>query len=39
LLDHGAIDLILDRRDMRERIAQMLCLMMRKPAPVAEQAA
>jgi acetyl-CoA carboxylase carboxyl transferase subunit beta len=39
LLDHGAIDLILDRRDMRERIAQMLALMMRKPAPVAEQAA
>ncbi len=39
LLDHGAIDMILDRRDMRERIAQMLCLLMRKPAPVAEQAA
>jgi acetyl-CoA carboxylase carboxyl transferase subunit beta len=39
LLDHGAIDMILDRRDMRERIGQMLCLMLRKPAPVAEQAA
>jgi len=39
LLDHGAIDMILDRRDMRERIAQMLCLLMRKPAPEAEQAA
>jgi acetyl-CoA carboxylase carboxyl transferase subunit beta len=39
LLDHGAIDMILDRRDMRERIAQMLCLLMRKAAPAAEQAA
>lgn len=39
LLDHGAIDMILDRRDMRERIGQMLCLMLRKPAPAAEQAA
>jgi acetyl-CoA carboxylase carboxyl transferase subunit beta len=39
LLDHGAIDMILDRRDMRERISQMLCLLMRKPAPAAEQAA
>ena len=34
LLDHGAIDMILDRRDMRERIAQMLSLMMRRSAPV-----
>jgi len=39
LLDHGAIDMILDRRDMRERIAQMLCLMMKRPAPVVEPAA
>jgi acetyl-CoA carboxylase carboxyl transferase subunit beta len=38
LLDHGAIDMILDRRDMRERIAQMLCLMMKRPAPVVEAA-
>jgi acetyl-CoA carboxylase carboxyl transferase subunit beta len=38
LLDHGAIDMILDRRDMREHIAQMLCLMMKRPAPVVEQA-
>jgi acetyl-CoA carboxylase carboxyl transferase subunit beta len=36
LLDHGAIDMILDRRDMREHIAQMLSLMMKRPAPVAE---
>ncbi len=39
LLDHGAIDMILDRRDMRERIAQMLSLMMHRPAPAAEQPA
>jgi len=39
LLDHGAIDMIVDRRDMRERIAQMLCLMMKKPAPVVEASA
>jgi acetyl-CoA carboxylase carboxyl transferase subunit beta len=39
LLDHGAIDMILDRRDMRERIAQMLSLMMKKPAPAVEAAA
>jgi acetyl-CoA carboxylase carboxyl transferase subunit beta len=38
LLDHGAIDMILDRRDMRERIAQLLCLLMKRPAPVAEPA-
>jgi acetyl-CoA carboxylase carboxyl transferase subunit beta len=36
LLDHGAIDMILDRRDMRERIAQMLCLLMKRAAPVVE---
>jgi acetyl-CoA carboxylase carboxyl transferase subunit beta len=39
LLDHGAIDMILDRRDMRERIAQMLCLMTKRPAPVVEATA
>jgi acetyl-CoA carboxylase carboxyl transferase subunit beta len=30
LLDKGAIDMILDRREMRERIAQMLAMMMKK---------
>jgi acetyl-CoA carboxylase carboxyl transferase subunit beta len=34
LLDHGAIDMILDRRDMRDRIAQMLSVMMKRSAPV-----
>ena len=33
LLDHGAIDMILDRRDLRERIASMLRILLRRPAP------
>ena len=33
LLDHGAIDMILDRRDMRDRIAGLLYMFMGKPAP------
>lgn len=33
LLDHGAIDMIVDRRDMRERVAQLLCAMLQRPAP------
>ncbi len=32
LLEKGAIDLIVDRRDMRERIGQMLRLLMQQPA-------
>jgi acetyl-CoA carboxylase carboxyl transferase subunit beta len=32
LLDHGAIDLILDRRDLRERIASLLRILLRRPA-------
>jgi acetyl-CoA carboxylase carboxyl transferase subunit beta len=35
LLEHGAIDLIVDRREMRDKIAALLALMMRLPAPVA----
>jgi len=31
LLDHGAIDLIVDRREMRDKISAMLALMMRQP--------
>ena len=34
LLDHGAVDMIVDRRDMRERIAQLLAAFMDQPAPV-----
>ncbi len=33
LLEHGAIDLIVDRRQQRERIAALLALLMRQPAP------
>jgi acetyl-CoA carboxylase carboxyl transferase subunit beta len=33
LLDHGAIDMIVDRRDMRARIARLLALFMNQPAP------
>lgn len=32
LLDHGAIDMIVDRRDMRDRIATLLRLMLKLPA-------
>ena len=32
LLDHGAIDMILDRREMRERIGGLLLKMVNKPA-------
>jgi acetyl-CoA carboxylase carboxyl transferase subunit beta len=31
LLEHGAIDLILDRRDMRDRISHLLAMMMGRP--------
>lgn len=33
LLEHGAIDLICDRREMRDKLASLLALMMRQPAP------
>ncbi|MBF8268605.1 MAG: acetyl-CoA carboxylase beta subunit [Gammaproteobacteria bacterium] len=33
LLEHGAIDMIVDRRDMRERIASLLTLLLHRPAP------
>ena len=39
LLDHGALDLIVDRRQMRDRLAALLALMMRQPAPPADPAA
>ena len=31
LLEHGAIDMIVDRRDMRDRIAAVLTLLLRRP--------
>ncbi len=32
LLEHGALDLILDRRDMRDKLANLLGMLMQKPA-------
>jgi acetyl-CoA carboxylase carboxyl transferase subunit beta len=36
LLEHGALDLIVDRRDMRDRIAGLLTMFMHRPAPQVE---
>ena len=33
LLEHGALDMIVDRREMRDKIAALLALMLRKPMP------
>ncbi len=33
LLEHGAVDLIIDRRDMRDRLASLLAMMTHKPTP------
>ena len=34
LLEHGAVDMIIDRRQMREKIANLCTLLMRNPLPV-----
>jgi acetyl-CoA carboxylase carboxyl transferase subunit beta len=34
LLDHGAIDMIVDRREMRDALARLLALMLKQPVPV-----
>jgi acetyl-CoA carboxylase carboxyl transferase subunit beta len=39
LLDHGAIDQILDRREMRDRLADLFALLMKQPKPAATEAA
>jgi acetyl-CoA carboxylase carboxyl transferase subunit beta len=36
LVEHGAVDLIVDRREMRDKLAALLALLLRKPVP-AEQ--
>ncbi len=36
LLDHGAVDLIIDRREMRDRLASLLTILMRRQAPAFE---
>ena len=33
LLEHGAVDMIVDRRDLRDRIAALLAVMLRRPPP------
>lgn len=33
LLQHGAIDLIMDRREMRQRLASLLAIMTHRPSP------
>jgi acetyl-CoA carboxylase, carboxyl transferase, beta subunit len=39
LLEHGAIDLIVDRREMRDRIAGLLAMMTGRPSPNIKQLA
>jgi acetyl-CoA carboxylase carboxyl transferase subunit beta len=36
LVEHGAIDLIIDRRQMRDRLADLLALMMQQPKHIRE---
>ena len=38
LRDHGTVDLIIDRREMRDKLAALLALMMNRPAPVSAEA-
>jgi acetyl-CoA carboxylase carboxyl transferase subunit beta len=33
LLEHGAVDMVVDRRELRDRIASLLTMLMHKPAP------
>ena len=33
LLDHGALDMVVDRREMRDRVASLLSMMRRRPPP------
>jgi acetyl-CoA carboxylase carboxyl transferase subunit beta len=33
LLEHGAIDMIVDRRELRPRIAAVLAILMHQPRP------
>ncbi len=38
LVEHGAIDQICDRREMRDRIADLTAMMMRQSRPAADDA-
>lgn len=33
LLEHGAVDMIVDRRDLRERITNIICILQSRPRP------
>ncbi len=33
LLEHGTVDLIIDRREMRDRIASVLAMLKHRPTP------
>jgi acetyl-CoA carboxylase carboxyl transferase subunit beta len=37
LVEHGAVDMIVDRREMRDRLADVLSMLTRKPAPQDEE--
>jgi acetyl-CoA carboxylase carboxyl transferase subunit beta len=37
LLDHGAVDMIVDRREMRRQIADLLAKFEKRPAPVSDE--
>jgi acetyl-CoA carboxylase carboxyl transferase subunit beta len=36
LVEHGAIDLIIDRREMRDKLASLLAMLTRQPAPAGQ---
>jgi acetyl-CoA carboxylase carboxyl transferase subunit beta len=38
LLEHGAIDMIVDRREMRGRLASALAMLTGQPSPIREAA-
>jgi acetyl-CoA carboxylase carboxyl transferase subunit beta len=33
LLEHGAVDMIIDRREMRDRLSDLLAMLLRRPQP------
>ncbi|MFO7304848.1 MAG: acetyl-CoA carboxylase, carboxyltransferase subunit beta [Gammaproteobacteria bacterium] len=37
LLEHGALDMIVDRREMRDRIANLIAMLMHLPSPTGER--
>jgi acetyl-CoA carboxylase carboxyl transferase subunit beta len=39
LLEKGAIDMIVDRREMRRKLASLVTLLQREPAPIIAEAA